>query len=134
MQQIQAEFGLSYLFVSHDMAVIRYVADHIAVMYVGKLVEYATRDELLNHPLHPYTEALQSAVPRVTEHQRRSRIVLEGSPPDPSNPPPGCIFHIRCRYAEAICSQEEPALREVVPGHLAACHFSEVLDLKGIHG
>jgi len=134
MQQIQAEFGLSYLFVSHDMAVIRYMADRIAVMYVGKLVEYATRDEVLNHPLHPYTEALQSAVPRLTEHHRRSRIVLKGSPPDPSNPPPGCIFQARCRYVQAVCSQEEPLLREVVPGHFAACHFSEVLDLKGING
>jgi peptide/nickel transport system ATP-binding protein len=134
MQQIQSEFGLSYLFVSHDMAVIRYVADRIAVMYVGKLVEYAARDELLHNPLHPYTEALQSAVPRLTEHHRRSRIVLEGSPPDPSNPPPGCIFHTRCRYAQVVCSQEEPALREVVAGHFAACHFSEVLDLKGING
>ncbi len=133
LQQLQSEFGLSYLFVSHDMAVIRYMADRIAVMYVGKLVEYARRDELLQNPAHPYTEALHSAVPRLSEHSRRSRIVLEGSPPDPSNLPPGCVFQNRCRYVQSECRVDEPALREIAPGHFAACHFSEVLDLKGIH-
>jgi peptide/nickel transport system ATP-binding protein len=133
MQQLQGEFGLSYLFVSHDMAVIRYMADRIAVMYVGKLVEYAPRDELLRHPSHPYTEALHSAVPHLTENHRRSRIVLEGSPPDPSNLPPGCVFQNRCRYVQAKCRQEEPELKEIARGHFAACHFAEELDLKGIH-
>jgi peptide/nickel transport system ATP-binding protein len=132
MQDLQTEFGLSYLFVSHDMAVIRYMADRIAVMYVGKLVEYAPRDELLQHPAHPYTEALHSAVPRLSEHHRRRRIVLEGSPPDPSNLPPGCVFQTRCRYVQDRCKQDEPVLRPIAPGHFAACHFAEELDLTGI--
>ncbi|HVZ16360.1 MAG TPA: ABC transporter ATP-binding protein, partial [Terriglobales bacterium] len=133
MRDLQAEFGLSYLFISHDMAVIRYMADHIAVMYVGKQVEYAATNELLTHPLHPYTEALMSAVPRVTTHERRERIVLQGSPPDPSNLPHGCVFQNRCRYAQPKCREEEPELSEVRPGHFAACHFAKDLNLDGIH-
>ncbi|MEM7028659.1 MAG: oligopeptide/dipeptide ABC transporter ATP-binding protein [Chloroflexota bacterium] len=132
MQELQAEFGLSYLFISHDMAVIRYMADRIAVMYVGKLVEYAERDELLQHPAHPYTEALHSSVPRLTERHRRNRIVLEGSPPDPSDLPPGCVFQTRCRYAEDQCRQEEPELREISDGHFVACHLVDKLELVGI--
>ncbi|MEM7131077.1 MAG: ABC transporter ATP-binding protein [Chloroflexota bacterium] len=134
MKELQEEFGLSYLFISHDMAVIRYMADRIAVMYVGKLVEYAPRDELLQHPAHPYTEALHSAVPRLTEHNRRDRIVLEGSPPDPSNLPPGCVFQTRCRYAEARCMDEEPLLEEISAGHFVACHLANELKLEGIGG
>lgn len=132
MKDLQAEFGLSYLFISHDMAVIRYMANRIAVMYVGKLVEHATTEEVLTNPQHPYTEALMSAVPRVTSQGRRKRIVLEGSPPDPGNLPHGCVFQSRCRYVQAKCRQEEPELREVRPGHYAACHFSDELDLAGI--
>ena len=132
MQELQTEFGLSYLFISHDMAVIRYVSDRIAVMYVGKLVEYAERDELLQHPAHPYTEALHSAVPRLTQRGRRDRIILEGSPPDPSDLPPGCVFQTRCRYAEAKCREEEPELREISDGHFVACHLAEELNLVGI--
>jgi peptide/nickel transport system ATP-binding protein len=132
MRDLQSEFGLSYLFISHDMAVIRYMANRIAVMYVGKLVEHSTTDEILNKPQHPYTEALMSAVPRVTTQERRERIVLEGSLPDPGNLPQGCVFQSRCRYVQAKCRQEEPELREVRPGHYAACHFSEELNLAGI--
>ncbi len=132
MQELQDDFGLSYLFISHDMAVIRYMADRVAVMYVGKLVEYADRDELLQHPAHPYTEALHSAVPRLTQRHRRNRIVLEGSPPDPSNLPPGCVFQTRCRYAEERCRQEEPDLKEISSGHFVACHLAKTLDLAGI--
>ncbi len=132
MRDLQAEFGLSYLFISHDMAVIRYMADRIAVMYVGKLVEYADSQKLLSRPLHPYTEALMSAVPRVTSQGRRKRIVLEGTPPDPSNLPQGCVLQNRCPFVQARCRQEEPELREVRPGHFSACHFAEELDLKGI--
>jgi peptide/nickel transport system ATP-binding protein len=132
MRDLQAEYGLSYLFISHDIAVIRYMADRIAVMYVGKLVEYASRDELLAHPAHPYTEALQSAVPRVTMHGRRKRIVLEGAPPDPSNLPHGCVFQNRCRYVQSRCREAEPELREIRPAHYAACHFAEELNLNGI--
>ena len=134
MQELQADFGLSYLFISHDMAVIRYVSDRIAVMYVGKLVECAERDELLQHPAHPYTEALHSAVPRLTQRGRRDRIILEGTPPDPSDLPPGCVFQARCRYAEAKCREEEPELREISDGHFVACHLAEELNLVGIQG
>ena len=133
MQELQAEFGLSYLFISHDMAVIRYVSDRIAVMYVGKLVEYAERDELLQHPAHPYTEALHSAVPRFAQRGRRDRIILEGTPPDPSDLPSGCVFQTRCRYAETKCREEEPELREISEGHFVACHLVEKLNLMGIH-
>lgn len=136
MKELQAQLGLSYLFISHDMAVIRYVADRIAVMYVGKLVEYARRDELLRHPAHPYTEALHSAVPRLTKknsgHRRRNRILLKSSPPDPGNLPPGCVFQTRCHYAEEQCRQEEPPLREISAGHSVACHLAEELNLTGI--
>ncbi|MCE7985394.1 MAG: ABC transporter ATP-binding protein [Caldilinea sp. CFX5] len=132
MRDLQAALGLSYLFISHDMAVIRYMADRIAVMYVGKLVEYAPRDLLLRRPAHPYTEALHSAVPRLTEYNRRSRIMLEGSPPDPSKLPPGCVFQTRCRYAEARCRKEEPMLQEIAPAHFVACHRAAELTLAGI--
>lgn len=131
MKRIQEEFNLSFLFVSHDMAVIRYMSDNIAVMYVGKMVEYASKDELLLRPAHPYTEALMSAVPRVKGQKRSNRIVLEGSPPDPSKLPQGCVFQNRCRYAEAKCKQVEPEFREVASGHYVACHFAEELQLKG---
>ena len=132
LQDLQNELGLSYLFISHDMGVIRYVADRIGVMYVGKLVEYAPREELLRNPAHPYTEALQSAVPRLTVRHRRDRIVLEGSPPDPSDLPGGCVYHTRCRYAEAVCREQEPELRAISEGHFVACHLADELDLKGI--
>jgi len=136
MKELQAQLGLSYLFISHDMAVIRYVADRIAVMYVGKLVEYAERDELLRHPAHPYTEALHSAVPRLSQkdsgNRRRNRILLKASPPDPGNLPPGCVFQTRCHYAEERCRQEEPPLREISTIHSVACHLAEELNLSGI--
>ncbi len=136
MKELQAKLGLSYLFISHDMAVIRYVADRIAVMYVGKLVEYAERDEILRHPAHPYTEALHSAVPRLGKtnsgYRRRNRILLKSSPPDPGNLPQGCVFHTRCHYAEDRCRQEEPILQEISTGHAVACHLAGELDLSGI--
>lgn len=132
LKRLQNEFNLSFLFVSHDMAVIRYMSDNIAVMYVGKMVEYAPRDELLGRPAHPYTEALTSAVPRVNSHHRKNRIVLEGSPPDPSNLPRGCVFQNRCKYVADKCRTDEPEFREVASGHYAACHFAGQLELKGI--
>ena len=100
------------MYISHDMAVVRYMADRIAVMYVGKIVEYADRDELLENPAHPYTEALQSAVPG-RKRKRVDRIILKGNPPDPSNLPKGCIFQNRCRYEEDICREQEPELNKV---------------------
>jgi oligopeptide/dipeptide ABC transporter ATP-binding protein len=103
-------------------------------MYVGKIVELAASEELLRQPRHPYTEALVSAVPPADPDVKTQRIILEGDVPSPINPPPGCVFHPRCRYAQGICSREEPGLHEVTPGHFAACHFAEDLELAGIGG
>jgi oligopeptide/dipeptide ABC transporter ATP-binding protein len=103
-------------------------------MYVGRLVEMAETEELLRHPLHPYTEALVSAVPPADPDIHLDRIVLEGEVPSPANPPSGCIFHPRCRYAQPVCSQEAPSLVEVIPDHYASCHFTSKLLLKGIGG
>ena len=131
LQDLQAEMDLTYIFISHDLSVVEYIADRVAVMYVGKLVELASTDELYSNPKHPYTEALLSAVPKPDPRLRSQRIVLQGDVPDPSNPPSGCYFHPRCRYAEARCSQETPELRKVSEGHFAACHFAEELTLRG---
>jgi peptide/nickel transport system ATP-binding protein len=134
LQDLQQELGLTYLFVAHDLSVVEYICDRVAVMYVGKLVEMADTEELYTHPLHPYTEALLSAVPlpdpRLRDKSRRIR--LEGEVADPSNRPSGCPFHPRCRYAKDNCKIDEPALREVQPGHFAACHYAEDLTLRGV--
>ena len=128
LQQLQRQFSLTYLFVSHDLSVVRHVADRIAVMYLGKLVEIADRDELYSSPQHPYTRALLSAVP-IPDPQvekRRKRIILTGDLPSPLNIPPGCRFHTRCPIAQDICREQEPAFeRKLGREHYAACHFSE---------
>jgi oligopeptide/dipeptide ABC transporter ATP-binding protein len=134
LQELQRGLGLTLLFVAHDLSVVEHVSDRIAVMYVGKLVEMADTKELLRHPLHPYAEALISAVPPADPDIRLDRIVLEGDVPSPANPPPGCVFHPRCSYAKDECSQERPELVEVEPGHYASCHFAAELDLQGIGG
>jgi oligopeptide/dipeptide ABC transporter ATP-binding protein len=133
LKDLQEESGLTYLFVSHDLGIVEHVADDVAVMYVGKLVESASTDELYSKPLHPYTEALLSAVPDPDPASRgkRSRIMLRGEIADPSNVPPGCPFSPRCGYAEERCRTEVPQLREV-GGRRVACHFAEQLDLKGV--
>jgi len=135
LQDLQEELKLTYLFVSHDLSVIEYLCDRVAVMYVGKLVEVAPTDEIFADPQHPYTEALLSAVPKPDPRvrRRRQRIVLEGDVADPANPPSGCYFHPRCRYAKARCSTETPALRRISEGHYAACHYSEELALQGVN-
>ncbi|MBX3014371.1 MAG: ABC transporter ATP-binding protein [Caldilineaceae bacterium] len=134
LQDLQEELRLTYLFVSHDLSVIEYLCDRVAVMYVGKLVELAQTDELFANPQHPYTEALLSAVPKPDprNRRRRQRIVLEGDVADPANPPSGCYFHPRCRYAKERCRTEAPLLRPITPGHFAACHFAEELTLQGV--
>jgi oligopeptide/dipeptide ABC transporter ATP-binding protein len=132
LEDLQEEFGLTYVFIAHDLSVVEHISDRVAVMYLGKIVELTDVDSLYSSPRHPYTEALLSAVPRTNPDQKSSRIVLRGDVPSPANPPTGCAFHTRCRYAEERCKEEEPALREVKPGHLAACHFSEELELTGI--
>ena len=132
LQDLQAELDLTYLFVAHDMSVVRQISNRIAVMYVGKLVEVAESEELLRNPKHPYSETLLSAVPRPNPHHRSQRMNLEGEPADPANAPSGCVFHPRCKYMEDICKTEVPALAELTPGHHVACHFADSLELQGI--
>ncbi len=134
LQELQEELGLTLLFIAHDLSVVEHVSDRIVVMYVGKLVEMTETEKLLRNPLHPYAEALISAVPPADPAIRLNRIVLEGDVPSAANPPPGCVFHPRCRYAKDVCSQEEPQLVEVEPGHYTSCHFAAELKLQGIGG
>jgi peptide/nickel transport system ATP-binding protein len=133
LEELQADFDLTYLFISHDLSVIRHICDRIVVMYVGKVVEVAESLELYVRPKHPYTEALMSAVPisNPRVRNREDRIRLRGEVADPSNPPSGCYFHPRCRYAQTVCAQDEPALRRLDGGRYVACHFAEELDLRG---
>jgi oligopeptide/dipeptide ABC transporter ATP-binding protein len=132
LQELQGRLGLTLIFIAHDLSVVEHISDRIAVMYVGKIVEMAETSELLHKPLHPYTEALLSAIPPADPDIQPNRIQLQGEVPSPANPPPGCIFHPRCRYAQAICKQQEPALVEDTPGHFVSCHFAKELQLKGI--
>jgi peptide/nickel transport system ATP-binding protein len=133
LENLQKDFGLTYLFIAHDLSVVEHISDRVAVMYLGKVVELAPANLLYDAPLHPYSEALLSAVPRIEPGRKSKRIILRGDVPSPANPPSGCKFHPRCRYAQPICSQEEPALTEVKPNHYAACHFAHQLDLAGIN-
>jgi oligopeptide/dipeptide ABC transporter ATP-binding protein len=121
--ELQRERSLTYLFISHDMSVVRYMADRVGVMYLGRLVEEAAVDELFNHAAHPYTQVLLSAVPTPDPRTRRQRIVLEGDLPSPLDPPGGCPFHTRCRYASERCKTECPEQKEISPGHIASCHL-----------
>jgi oligopeptide/dipeptide ABC transporter ATP-binding protein len=134
LQELQEKLGLTILFIAHDLSVVEHVSDRIAVMYVGKLVEIAETEEVLRHPLHPYAEALISAVPPADPDIRLRRITLKGDVPSSAHPPSGCVFHPRCRYARDVCSQEEPKLAKVEPGHYASCHFAAELTLQGIEG
>ncbi|HEX7969773.1 MAG TPA: dipeptide ABC transporter ATP-binding protein [Stellaceae bacterium] len=126
LRDLQQEFRLSYLFVAHDLAVVEHISHRIAVMYLGKIVEITDKDSLFSAPLHPYTEALLSAVPLPDPDAKRKRIILTGDVPSPINPPAACRFHTRCPYTEARCRVEEPTMREVKPGHFVACHLRDV--------
>jgi len=132
LEDLQKELGLTYLFIAHNLAVVEHISNRVAVMYLGKIVELASAEALYAEPQHPYTEALLSAIPHADPDYQSQRIILSGDVPSPANPPSGCKFHPRCRYAKDICSQEEPALREIRAGHQAACHFSEELTLVGV--
>jgi len=132
LEDLQQDFDLTYLFVAHDLSVVKHVSDRVAVMYVGKLVEMAETFELYTNPKHPYTEALMSAAPKPDPRARSERIVLAGEVANPADPPTGCYFHPRCRYAQQICSQEQPLLRDVGDEHWVACHFAEEFELLGL--
>ncbi|MEC1440871.1 dipeptide ABC transporter ATP-binding protein [Bacillus sonorensis] len=127
MEELQDEFNLTYLFISHDLSVVRHISDRVGVMYLGKMMELTDKHELYDNPLHPYTQALLSAVPvtRKKGRAKRERIVLKGELPSPANPPRGCVFHTRCPAAKAECREREPAFREVKSNHFVACHLYE---------
>lgn len=134
LADLREKFQLSYIFIAHDLSVVRHISDRVAVMYLGKIVEISEAEHLYQSPKHPYTEALISAVPipDPKEQRKRELIRLEGDVPNPSQPPSGCHFHPRCNYAIDICKKEIPELREITPGVKVACHLSETLELKGV--
>jgi peptide/nickel transport system ATP-binding protein len=135
LEDLQQDYDLTYLFIAHDLSVVEYICDRVAVMYVGKLVELASTDELFAQPQHPYTEALLSAVPQPDPllRDQKQRIKLEGEVADPAHPPGGCYFHPRCRYSDGSrCMNETPELRETSPLHFVACHYAEKLSLRGV--
>lgn len=123
LEQLQDDFGLTYLFIAHDISVVRHISDRIGVMYLGHIVEEAKTDELMENPLHPYTEALLSSVPVPNPEIKRERIILKGDLPSPIDPPSGCVFHTRCPVAMDICKQKKPERQEIAPNHFVACHL-----------
>ncbi len=125
LKDLQQQLGLTYLFIAHGLNVVRYISDRVGVMYLGKLVEVAETDQLFNHPLHPYTQALISTNPSPNPYNRRERIVLKGEIPSPANPPGGCRFHTRCPIATNRCKEEEPIMQEQAQGHYVACHYPD---------
>jgi len=132
LQDLQSDLGLTYLFVAHDLSVVAHISDRVAVMYVGKMVELAPTRELYSNPMHPYTEALMSAIPLPNPQKREKRVLLSGEVANPAHPPSGCYFHPRCTYCVDICKTDEPVLREVKPGHFVKCHRAEELNLLGV--
>ena len=137
LMDLQKEFGLTYLFIAHDLSVVRHISDRIAVMYLGKVVEMAETEELFQNPQHPYTEALLSAVPSPDPDYQMERILLKGDVPSPVNPPSGCVFHPRCPYYDKngweACTNDVPQLEAIEGEHYAACHYARQLDLEGVH-
>jgi oligopeptide transport system ATP-binding protein len=130
MDELKADLGLTYLFIAHYLSMVRYISDRVAVMYLGRIVELSTRDDVFDHPLHPYTQALLSAIPipDPDKEDKRQRLILEGDVPSPANPPKACRFHPRCSYATDICQEEDPVYRDLGPEnkeHWVACHHAE---------
>lgn len=132
LEDLQKEFRLTYLFIAHDLSVVRHISDRVAVMYLGKIVEMAETEELFQKPKHPYTEALLSAVPVPDPDYQRERIILKGDVPSPVNPPSGCYFHPRCPYMQPLCKEQEPAFMDSGGEHFVSCHFSQTLQLRGV--
>ena len=132
LADLKSELHLSFLFISHGLSVVKHISDRVAVMYVGKMVELADVSELFAHPLHPYTESLLSAIPKPDPEIKMKRIILQGDVASPSNPPSGCYFHPRCRFAKEICKQAAPEWRELAPKHFVACHRATELELAGV--
>jgi len=132
LEDLQQDFHLTYLFIAHDLSVVEHISDRVAVMYLGNIVELAGAQEVYAQPRHPYTEALLSSVPRTDPDHISRRIVLEGDVPSPANPPSGCKFHPRCRYAKDVCSQKQPAWREISPDHWVACLRADEIKLQGM--
>ena len=129
---LQEKLGLTYLFVAHDLSVVKHISERVAVMYVGRIVETAPTAELFAAPKHPYTEALLSAVPKPDPRLRSERIVLQGEVADPAHTPPGCHFHPRCQYAQAVCREKSPVQEEIAPNHFVSCHRAKELSLRGV--
>ncbi len=132
LQDLKEKLGLTYLFIAHDLSVVEHIADRVAVMYVGKIIELAATEELYLNPRHPYTEALLSAVPKPDPRLEEREIILSGEVANPADPPSGCLFHPRCQYAQDRCRHEAPPLEEIAPGHFAACHYARDLELTGV--
>lgn len=125
LRELQKEMGMAYLFISHDLSVIKHISDRVIVMYLGHIVESAAKEDLYSHPLHPYTTALLSAIPIPDRREKHEKIILEGDLPSPANPPSGCVFHTRCYMAQAICSEKVPEFKDYGNGHCCACHFCQ---------
>jgi peptide/nickel transport system ATP-binding protein len=132
LKDLQEDLQLTYLFIAHDLSVVEHISDRVAVMYLGRLVEMAPTEELFYGPIHPYTEALMSAIPAADPDDVMQPLLLSGEIPNPANPPSGCYFHPRCRYAEGVCATAAPEWKEYRPGHFAACHLADTLSVEGV--